>query len=101
MAGRRHHAEILVSAIIRAYRLHVDSQRVHEGLLTATRSLEAFWHLKLVDSPDGFFRQLKNWGRLCYRRPRLYGIQTVAICTNYFDITGWSILIVSATAHVW
>ena len=96
-AGRRHNAIVLESAIIRVYWIHVDSQRVHEGLLMAARSLEVFWHLKLfVHCPDGFFRQLKNCAVCVEDARRLDHIQTVAIYIDYFDITGWSILIVSA-----
>ena len=46
-ARRRYHAKELVPPIIRVYWLNVDSQRVHNGLLTAARSLEAFRHLNL------------------------------------------------------
>ena len=51
-AGRRHHATVLVSAIVLDYWLHIDSQIVHEGLLTAARSLEAFRHLEIIYCPN-------------------------------------------------
>ena len=93
-AGRRHHAIVLVSAIIRVYWLH-------EGLLTGARSLEAFRHLKFVHCLDGFLRQLKT-GTVCViDARRLDHIQTVVIYIDYFDITGWSILMVSDIALVW
>ena len=74
-AGRRHHAIVLVSAIIRVYWLHVDTQRVNEGLLTAARSLEVLRHHKFVHAVT------RKRYRLCYH------VQTAAINLYDFAIT--------------
>ena len=84
--GRRHHATVLVSAIIRVYWVHVDSQRVHEGLLTAARSYEALWHRKFVDCLDSFRGQLENGAVCVINVRRFYHVNTAAIYIDNIDV---------------
>lgn len=87
-AEGRHHQEIRhVSVIIRVHWLHVDFQRVLEGLLTANRSLEALRHHEFVHCVDRFRRQLENGAVGVLNARRFYRLNTVVIYIYYFDLT--------------
>lgn len=86
-AERRHLADVLVSAIIWVYWVHVDSQKVQEGLFTATRCLKVLRHHIFVNCLDSFRRQLENGAVRVTNIRQIYHVNTATICIDNVDLT--------------